>query len=492
MSNRPLNLLPLAQARRLGDFFRESAYSLENVHKLFGRNDFAMKEAGNTPVLLFKTEEPTLLNALVRLFWIGAPEDSTAIASLIPHWVIELSLASNLLRTEGKQFVAEMMVFPVDDVPIVADRPSRYEAGLGDVVLWPNPTTRLLSRFTIRRPFQRVLDIGTGTGVLAISEASHCEKVFATDVNERALNVAAFNTRLNGRENIECLLGSGFEPVPAGEFDLITCNPPFFITPSRHYVFSDSPMELDGFCRQLVQEGSQRLTENGYFQLVCEWPEIKGQAWKERIAEWFTDSGCDVWVVKTMTRDAGKYAVERVQETSWSAPGRSAQRCQEYLDYYKEKKIEAIHNGVVAMRRRSGQNWMSLEESSATPQVPFGDVVLNGFEARDFLASNPSPSQWLEMKPVLSAGVQMEQVMEYKKPGWAPASITLITTSAYPFNLSLQPLVAEFLGRCDGVRTLGELAGAVAAKVNAPREQVERECIDIMRKLIKQGCAMPS
>jgi len=56
-----------------------------------------------------------------------------------------------------------------------------------------------------------------------------------------------------------------------------------------------------------------------------------------------------------------------------------------------------------------------------------------------------------------------------------------------PFFVGVQPLVAEFLSRCDGSHTLEELARHLAAKVNASPEQVRKECLEIVRKLIGRG-----
>ncbi len=75
----------------------------------------------------------------------------------------------------------------------------------------------------------------------------------ATDVNPRVPCFVTFNARLNGIENIELLMGDGFEPVAGRSFDLILSNPPFFITPKNDYLFCDNPLELDQLCRQLVR-----------------------------------------------------------------------------------------------------------------------------------------------------------------------------------------------------------------------------------------------
>jgi release factor glutamine methyltransferase len=73
-----------------------------------------------------------------------------------------------------------------------------------------------------------VLDMGTGSGVCAISAARHARRVVAVDINPTAVRCAGINARLNDREQrIEVRHGDLFAPVVGERFDLILFNPPF-------------------------------------------------------------------------------------------------------------------------------------------------------------------------------------------------------------------------------------------------------------------------
>src|SRR3989344_3553956 len=72
-----------------------------------------------------------------------------------------------------------------------------------------------------------VLDLCTGSGILALFAAEKTEKVYAVDINKRALEFAKVNADLNGISNIEFLEGDLFEPVKEMKFKLIFANPPF-------------------------------------------------------------------------------------------------------------------------------------------------------------------------------------------------------------------------------------------------------------------------
>jgi len=89
------------------------------------------------------------------------------------------------------------------------------------MVLWPNPTSKFLSRFAVRRHSRATLDLGTGSGILSLGAAGYSDRVIATDLNPRVPSFVTFNSRLNGIENIELRMGDGFAPVAGLTFDLI-------------------------------------------------------------------------------------------------------------------------------------------------------------------------------------------------------------------------------------------------------------------------------
>ncbi|AHF81343.1 HemK2/MTQ2 family protein methyltransferase [Thermococcus paralvinellae] len=70
------------------------------------------------------------------------------------------------------------------------------------------------------------LDIGTGTGIIALLMAKKAEYVLGVDVNPIAIELAKENAKINEIKNVEFRVSDLFENVE-GKFDVITFNPPY-------------------------------------------------------------------------------------------------------------------------------------------------------------------------------------------------------------------------------------------------------------------------
>lgn len=96
-------------------------------------------------------------------------------------------------------------------------------------VFRPRSDSWLLARHLRRQlePGSSVADLGTGSGVLAVTAAQNGAKaVTAVDVSRRAVLTARFNALLNG-VSIDVVRGDLFEPLAGRRFDLIVSNPPY-------------------------------------------------------------------------------------------------------------------------------------------------------------------------------------------------------------------------------------------------------------------------
>lgn len=98
----------------------------------------------------------------------------------------------------------------------------------------PRPETEYLIDVLLRlagddRVFESALDVGTGSGAIALALAAErlARSVTATDISPAALAAAARNAAGAGLANIDFRSGPMFEPVRGRTFDLVLSNPPY-------------------------------------------------------------------------------------------------------------------------------------------------------------------------------------------------------------------------------------------------------------------------
>ena len=117
-------------------------------------------------------------------------------------------------------------------------------------VLIPRPETELLVELTLERlspdAAGRVLDLGTGSGCVAITIASERSRslITASDQSAAALMVARRNARDLGVENVAFLQSDWFSRVPPDErFDAVVANPPYIAAGDPHVTEGDLRFE---------------------------------------------------------------------------------------------------------------------------------------------------------------------------------------------------------------------------------------------------------
>jgi release factor glutamine methyltransferase len=119
-----------------------------------------------------------------------------------------------------------------------------------------------------------VLEIGTGTGLIAVYVAQRTKRVVATDINEHAVKCALKNTITNKTYNIELRQGDLFEPVEGEKFDLILFNTPYLPTYEDEKLDEELNAAFDGGLEgrdtidRFIEEVKEYLNEEGRVQLV--------------------------------------------------------------------------------------------------------------------------------------------------------------------------------------------------------------------------------
>ncbi|HJV95691.1 MAG TPA: peptide chain release factor N(5)-glutamine methyltransferase, partial [Albitalea sp.] len=170
-------------------------------------------------------------------------------------------------------------------------------------VLIPRPDTELLVEQALDRIEERdtpdVLDLGTGSGIIAvtIALARRDARVWATDASANALAVAMGNAQALGATNLHAVLGDWYGALAEADappvFDLIVSNPPYIAVTDEHLGQGDLRFEPTGaltdhddglrHLRTIIAGAPAHLAADGW--LLLEHGYDQGEAVRKLLAE---------------------------------------------------------------------------------------------------------------------------------------------------------------------------------------------------------------
>ena len=130
----------------------------------------------------------------------------------------------------------------------------------------------LLGAWTDDSNAQRILDVGTGSGLIALMLAQRSNApIDAIDIDENAYKQAIINFENSPfSERLKVYLTDFLSYSPSQNYDLIVSNPPYFIdslkspNPSRNFARHSDELNLEA----LVQKSKQLLSTQGRLSLI--------------------------------------------------------------------------------------------------------------------------------------------------------------------------------------------------------------------------------
>lgn len=149
-----------------------------------------------------------------------------------------------------------------------------FEIDTSETVYIPAEDSFLLAENLAIRPGDSVLEIGTGTGIVAMYASKITDKITVTDINFDAVELAEHNFKKNGIENIEILFGNLFEPLKNRKFDVILFNTPYLPTKNGDVIDDNLNYAFDGGLNgrkvidKFLDEVKNHLNEKGIVQII--------------------------------------------------------------------------------------------------------------------------------------------------------------------------------------------------------------------------------
>ena len=490
----PFDLERQDEICRLRDVLHSHNYESKAILQAIGIQDFPELGSSNVGWLERQTAGGSPLETLIRLLLIGIPVEITQVRRAVEPMTLENWVQIGLLAVEGDEVRGAGQLLPYEGWLLFADMPLKRGGSLRhNHVMAVGSSSITLAKLTVRRPIERALDLGTGGGIQAFFAAPHSRQVVAVDRNPRAVNVAAFNACLNGLKNIDCRVGDFFAPVAQEKFDLIVSNPPFVVSPEKSYIYRDGGMHGDQVCQHIVREAPALLNEGGYCQLLCNWAHLEGQPWQERLANWSSGAGCDVWVMRSETRDAAAYARHWIRHTERDSEDDFHRRFSQWMKYYEAEGIVEMSAGTIVLRRRTTKDhWFKIDEAPPQMLGPCGDDVHRMFTLRDYLVSLGSIEALLDERLIVSPEVRLEQQFAPSEEGWYATDSQLRRTAGLAYTGSVDPYTAHMLGKCNGRLQVRDLFSDMAQRVGQPVEHIIPAGLQVIQRLVEQGFLQPA
>lgn len=481
---------------RLRDALVAAEFSYDRVTELLGEQGHLALGRNETTPAWRATSDGSPLATLTRLFLlqrtVALPEVERALPGLVPSMQ-----AAGFLTVAGNDVRAGLDIRPYGtedaDWWVVSDLTPGMDGAPIQVgtehVLGISPAATSLAQLTIRDRVGTAFDLGTGCGVQALHLAQHSDRVIATDVNERALEITRFNLALNGVDNVDVHGGSLFDPLldsGVGSVDLIATNPPFVISPPTgdRLTYRDSGFPGDSVVERIIRAAPQHLNEGGWCQVLANWA-ITDIAWEERIGGWL-DPSCDALIVQREVLDPAAYVELWLKDAGHhGGPGYLA-KYDEWLGWLEAEGITGVGFGWLNLRRRpsgeSGTATHSLLDWPYTVEQPIAPAIA---EWRDAIGRPADDHSLLAARLVRRSDVIQETTGE---PGAEdPEVIVLRQQRGFRRARTAGSMEAALVGACDGDLTIGQIADALAQLTEREPDELRAELLTNVRELVAEG-----
>ncbi|MDL4773825.1 DUF7059 domain-containing protein [Actinomadura xylanilytica] len=492
---------PLPLLRPVRAAFDEAGYTVAGVRELLGPVAGGALARDEIVPALRATGGGTELEALTRLFWLQVP-----VPADVPGMkgLADVLVAAGLAGVSAGEVRAVLHVEPLESVNgghagyAVSDLKVRPGDGavLGaDHVVGVGGASGNLARLVVHSPVDNFLDLGTGCGVQALHVADRAvrprpARITATDVNPRALRLAAMSFALSGLDGVELLEGSLLEPVRDRRFDLIVSNPPFVVGPSGRLVYRESGLPGDEFCRRLVTGAPGLLNDGGHCQFLANWLHIEGVSWEERVGGWARESGCDGWIVQRDVQDPAEYAELWLRDSCESGTAEYRSRYDAWLDDFERQGVTGIGFGWITLRcTGAAAPTVRVEELRHAVEQPVGGYVghvLDGVSgSREFSTVCGQSGGLDRVRLRTAAGVVQEQV---GPPGAEdPERILLRQSGRLRRAAGVGTVEAGLAGVCDGTLPLGPLLDAIAQLTGIDPGEARAHAAAVLPELVADG-----
>lgn len=501
-------------AHRLRSDLDSARFTVTTLTGLWGDEaDAALHRNERVPALRALAQRssesgPDASATLATAFVLGLPVSREDLAAALPQLGIDGAVELGLVALDDESVRPLLDLRPYSFVDahgagswwIVSDL---GELALGrplgeEHVLGVGGASMTLSGLMMQTPVGRVLDLGTGCGIQAMHAARHTTQVVATDISERALELARLNAELNAIHNIEFRHGNLFEPVRGERFDQIVSNPPFVITPRAdgvpEYEYRDAGMVGDALVEAVLRGAAAHLNPGGVAQLLGNWEYRVGQDAFRRVGGWIDGTGLDAWIIERDVQDPAEYAETWIRDGGIRSGTPEFDRLYAaWLDDFASRRVTSVGFGYVTLR-------MPLADAPTLRRLErlHGSLGQNEAGLGVHIASALAGHDWQAIRTdddLAFAHVTVAADVTEERHYWPgaehPTAMVLRQGGGFGRVVRMDTALSALVGASDGDLSIGAVAGAIAQLLDADYVELLAELLPRVRALVDDGFLLP-
>ena len=450
---------------------------------------------GDFPVPDEAPEPADALDVCLNLFLHGFSQPRAAVERFFGPAACELIERLGLVTTDhsdATRCYAPMALYPIYGLYLVSDQPRTLQKSLSEVqedVVYPAlPTTT--SEFMASlpsTPCDRLLDLGSGTGVAALYAARHyASHAWAVDLTERSTRVCEFNARLNGIDNNTALQGDLYNPVADLTFDRIVAHPPYMPTENNQLIFRDGGEDGEFLTRKIIAGLPRHLAPGGRLHcrtLATDRKELPVQRrFRATLGEQHDEF--DVAVVTNMSIPPARYYFRMITSGGLTPAGLSQQ-----IASFESIGVESVLITFITIERHT-ENVPAITarrhlEQGRVPDPEAVDWLLRW--ERALVRDQQLNDQLRASMPTVSPRAKIQ--LDHQMIDGRLRARGCTVSAGRPFNFILEssPGLVLVIGACTGTRTVDQLHAEMKTVGAIPPETPIDEFLQFVRTLIGGG-----
>lgn len=505
------------------DVFSRYDYSLDGLADAFSTDVLSAISRIDIPAIRAGNSCTTECGALVGLFILGDEFSPTQLEQLFGSEGYQAGILSGVLTTPEKRaavdfspvatsdiFQLEKVVSAIDVRPldighgtlwVAADFDGQmftHRTGPDHVVGVGEASTSLLELLP-ENFVGSVADIGTGSGVQALTMAARGGQVIATDINKRALMCTIFGAYLNG-VSVDVREGSWFEPVGAQQVDLLVSNPPFVMsTEDDVHTYRATGLKLDSASRIMVSGAADHLKQGGMAVLLASWAVCEGEDWRNRLSSWLPDENVQGWVLCRDVVDVEHYVHTWMKDEGHNfTDAQSVLAAHGWATSLRDQSVRAIAFGYVFLQKQAGPSSLLCEDNYSPALSSMFAEACHHFAVTLWLESLDANDLVSEVLCISSdtAIHRSDNVLHSAQAAMdgndSDPSIAVERLTGSRWRHDIDPLVESIIRGCaPGVLALGDIIELAAAQFGVDSHDLTTSTIPVVVDLIRHGILRP-